>query len=455
MIRSLFLLIAYVALVGLGLAAPFVFTLGYIWVDLFTPQSIAYFFLNQFPCALVMGVAALGSYILVDRRSPPRLPLSCVLTLALAIWCTVTLLWAVVPDPAWDKWSWAFKTVVFSAFIPFVIRSRIQIEAFLLVYVFSLAGNLVPYGIKTAISGSGYGRNLGLVAGNSGLSEGALLATAAVSVIPIAIYAARHSLLLPKHPLTKALMLLVVVVAVFTTVGTYERTGLVGLAVFGVAFFIKSKRKILTACFGIALALGFAYHSSSAWDKRMQTIGAYDEENSALGRLLVWQWTLNYTLDHPLGGGFEAYRIDRIEFPDNNKTAFGIAFHSMYFEMLGEQGWIGLTLYLAIIAISFVQLWRVERYARRIPDLAWCADLASSLLVMLAVLVTCGAFIAVAYRGMNFYTFAISTSLSEYVRRVQQAGRTTGRDLRWRSPGGAPALPASLRPALSPPTRSY
>jgi len=453
LIRSIYLLLVYLSLVGLGCVAPFVFTLGYIWVDLFSPQSVAYIILSQIPCALIMGVAAFGSYITMDRRWPPRLTASCILMLMLAFWCTVTLLWAEVPDAAWAKWNWAFKTVLFSAFIPFVIRSRVQIEAFLLVYVFSLAGNLLPFGLKTMISGGGYGRDLGLVAGNSGLGEGGLLATAAVSMVPIALYAMNHSILLPKTQLTKLMLIGLSVVALFATIGTYERTGLVGILVLGVGYFIKSKRKILTACVGAVALLGLIYHTSSAWDQRMDTIKSYDQETSALTRLLVWQWTFNYSMSHPLGGGFENYRIDRIEYPDG-AVVFGRAFHSLYFEMLGEQGWVGLTIYLSLIAVSALQLRRAKRYAKDIPELAWCADLADSLLLMLAILMICGAFIAVSYRGMNLYTFAVCTCLGEYVRRVQQAGRSTAPGLPWRgqAAGGIAALPAGgRRPgALSP-----
>ena len=71
MLRSLFLTLVYLSFICLGVAAPFVLTLGYVWVDTFQPQAVAYIILNQIPVALIMGVAALASYFLMDRRSPP------------------------------------------------------------------------------------------------------------------------------------------------------------------------------------------------------------------------------------------------------------------------------------------------------------------------------------------------------------------------------------------------
>ena len=173
--------------VGLGFSAPFVATLGYVWVDTFRPQEVAYILLNQLPVALIMGVVALGSYFLLDRARRPGCRMETGLQAAMAIWVTLTLFWAEVPEAAWDKWDWAFKTLLFATFVPFVIRSRVQIEAFAQIYVLSLAANFVPFGVKTLISGGGYGMNLGLQQGNSGLAEGGLLSTVCLMAVPLAI----------------------------------------------------------------------------------------------------------------------------------------------------------------------------------------------------------------------------------------------------------------------------
>ena len=72
-------------------------TLGYVWVDTFTPQNVAYIVLNQMPVAMIMGVVALGSYLLFDRRSPPPLSAETMLMIAMTIWVNLTMVWAVAP----------------------------------------------------------------------------------------------------------------------------------------------------------------------------------------------------------------------------------------------------------------------------------------------------------------------------------------------------------------------
>src|SRR5208282_92790 len=107
-LRDLYVAGIYAAFFVIGPTAPFVFSLGYLWVDTFYPQYVSPL-VSQIPTSLVMGMAAIGSYILLDRRSPPRFSFHTGLTLVFAAWVTLTLTWAEVPDSAWEKWNWAFK----------------------------------------------------------------------------------------------------------------------------------------------------------------------------------------------------------------------------------------------------------------------------------------------------------------------------------------------------------
>src|SRR5580765_8096194 len=149
MLRTLFLIGCYLAIFGLGAVAPFAFTLGSEWVDLLRPASIVYGVAQDIPLALLIGVAAIVGYFLFDRRDPPNIGVLTVLIGLLAVWVTLTTTWAVQPLQAWVKWDATLKTLLFALFIPFVIRSRAQIEAFAQVYIFGVAANAVTFGAKT------------------------------------------------------------------------------------------------------------------------------------------------------------------------------------------------------------------------------------------------------------------------------------------------------------------
>ena len=189
--------LVYAAMAFGGLAAPFVASLGYVWVDSFYPQYVGRYVLGGFPVAAVMGVTALLTYILLDRRAPPRIGAMLLLTGCMAIWMTLSLTWSVAPSNAAHKWDWASKTVLFAGFIPFVFRSRVQIEALLQVHILGSAMHLLAVGIKSFLTGGGYGMNLTLLPDDVGLSESSAMATMAIAFVPLLLFLRKHTVLIP------------------------------------------------------------------------------------------------------------------------------------------------------------------------------------------------------------------------------------------------------------------
>lgn len=419
MLRSLFLTLMYLSFLGVGMVAPFILTLGYVWVDTFRPQDVSWEILDQLPVAMIMGVAALAGYCLMDRRSPPQFTLATLLTLMLGCWITATMYWAEAPLAGWSKWDWAFKSVMFSAFIPLVIRTRVQIEAFVQVYVFALAANFIPYAIKVLISGGGYGVNLGLMAGNANLAEGELLSTVVLMAIPLALHLGRHTQLLPRTRLVKLGYTALAGCALVTALGTYERSALVALVALGGYMLLRSRRKMVFGLCVALIAVVIAALMSTEWIDRISTLNDPTADSSALIRLLTWEWTLKYVVANPFGGGFNCFVVNRIELPSGH-VYFGRAFQSIYFEMLGQHGWVGLGLFLAVVTRTFVGLRQLERRTRDIAHLAWCADMSDALQAGMVVFLTAGAFVDIAFQPELWYFIAMFVSLSEYVRRVEQ-----------------------------------
>lgn len=420
MIRSLLLFFTFVSFLAGGFAAPFIFSLGYVWVDGFRPQEVSYSILTELPVSMIMAVAAIGSYVISDRRFPPRPSAHLVLTLLFAVWVTLTATWAEVPDAAWVKWDWAIKTILFSAFIPYIFRSTIQIEAFVLMWMLALSANTLPVGAKTILSGGGYGHALGLVAGNSGFAEGSTLAAISLMMVPAFVFLRRHGRIIPRSFLTSLGYMAAIALSVAAAVGTYERTALVGAVVMGGQLWWHARRKLFFGVIAALTVLAVGGITSQRWIERMSSVQSFDTESSALGRILVWKWTFDYAVHHPLGGGFDVYRIDRIRYPTEppDSPPHTIAFHSVYFEVLGEQGWIGMGLFLSLIVTTLLTLRRVAKQTRHRPDMVWSLGLARALQGALLTLVFCGAFIGVAFQPMFYFLFATAVSLREYTRRA-------------------------------------
>ena len=441
-LSDIYVALIYAAFLVIGLTTPFALTLGYLWVDTSYPQFISTL-VAMIPSSLVMGIAAMVVYVVADRRSPPRFSIHTALAVLLGAWVTLTLTWAEVPEEAWHKWDWAFKTIVFCVFLTLVLRSRVQLEAFVQVLLFSASMHMISVGLKTILSGSGYGRHLDIIDSDAGLFESSYLAAVSVALIPVILYLRKHSMLIPKSRFRDIGYLGMIGIAIFSAMGTYARTALVGFLVVGVFLWLQSRRKVLFAVCAGVLALGVLARTADTWGDRIETTEDYDTDGSALGRILVWEWTINYSFTHPLGGGFQAYLIDHIEFPGPNGqqglVVYGKAFHNMFIEMLGEQGYPGLAIYAAMMLLSLSYMWKVRRRTRGLPHLEWAHDLSGTLMTSLLTLMACGCFIGIAYQAVVWYLMTLPVCLHAHLQRVEQLEKGADRPLPWIT-GPVPAI---------------
>jgi probable O-glycosylation ligase (exosortase A-associated) len=453
-LRSLFVLVIYFAILGLGIGSSYLLTLGYLWTDMFRPNNVIYPGYRFVPVAFLMALAAVASYMIFDRRSPPRISAHLFLTIAFAGWITMTTLWAVSPDAAWEKWDWAFNTVAFSVFVPFVIRSKNQIEGFLQVMVFSIMADLIPFGVKTLVTGGGYGRIYGLINGQFFLGQGETLAAACFMILPIILFLMKHSIIIPRTTYTRLGYIGVIALAVITAIGTHERTALVAMVVFAAHTWWTSKRKLLWVSLIALAGVAIVITAPASWTERMSTVSvsAKPKDDSAQVRIRVWAWTLNFVGQNPQGGGFDAYRINAILIPEPQsgggpKIQYGRAFHSSYFEVLGEHGWVGLSLFMALVTVSFRYLAQARRAARTNPNLQWVGDLSYALQSALLVMLACGLVIGIAFQPFFYYLFALSFCLREYMRRVENRAFDTGVAIPRPALGPVAAFPVTQRSA--------
>jgi putative inorganic carbon (HCO3(-)) transporter len=414
--RDLFLLLILTAYAGLGLVAPFAAGLGYIWVDFLAPQQLGFGLLAELPIAMLIGAWTFLLYFALDRRNAPRISGTLILLAIFGAWVTLTTTWALVPEFAWVKWDRSVKMIAFAIFVPFLFRTRAQIEAMLLTLLFATFGTVLAFGVKVAISGGGYGMQLGLFQENSLLGEGSTLAATALAAVPIALGFARGSMILPWRWVAPCLAYVYSALAVVTALGGYTRTGLVALITLFALFWWRARRKIVFGALIIALIAVGISTSSERWTARMATIPEYGDDVSALSRIGVWKWTLGFVAENPLGGGFDAYRINRAVLPIENQPGQVIeiqsrAFHSSYFEVLGEHGIPGLALYLALLAAMFLNLRTAARSG------GWMAGLAVGIAQAALIYMVSGLFVGLAFQPFLYYLTGASVALRELQRR--------------------------------------
>jgi putative inorganic carbon (hco3(-)) transporter len=127
----------------------------------------------------------------------------------------------------------------------------------------------------------------------------------------------------------------------------------------------------------------------------------------------VWMWTLNYVSTHPFGGSFDVFRINEMTMTLADGSLLAVeakAFHSIYFEILGETGIPGFLLFMAIVLRVRSYFVKAKKAVLK-PDDAWLNDAGMYLLFTLYVYLAGGAFIGVGFQSYFYYLAALSVAL--------------------------------------------
>ncbi|KQS01783.1 polymerase [Sphingomonas sp. Leaf357] len=435
--RDLVFVAFLAAFFACGFKRPFIFVLSYVYIDIVSPQRLTYVLLNSVPISLIAVGLAVGGWVLTDKKADSRVAPRQLLIVLLLVYCYITTLTADFPVEARDKWDWVWKALAFAAFLPLTLRTRLRIESLLLFMILAASSIIMVGGIKTIASGGGgYGQLDLMVANNSGLYEGSTISTVAIAIIPLILWFSRYGTVFPPDWKVKSFCYGLVFACLLIPVGTSTRTGLLCIGLLAVLMFRDTKRKLLylgvLAMAGV-VAVPFL---PSTFTNRMNTIQTYKGDESASTRLAVWKWTWEYAQDHPLGGGFEMYRqnqirydTDMLERGDDGQQRMvhkvlvdkARAFHSAYFETLGEQGFPGLIMWLMINVIGLFRMEVIRRRYRR-PDEGkeWVAPLAGALQAAQLCYLLGATFIAIAFQPFIYMLLGAQIGLDTYLARKRK-----------------------------------
>lgn len=368
----------------------------WVWISVMNPHSQGWGFAREFPFAAIIAATTLLAMVLSQQKF--RFPVSAVsLTFVAFIgWMCVSSLFALHPDQINEQWIKVLKITGMTVVVLMLVSERRHVEWMIWTIVVSIGYYGVKGGIFTLRSGGNF-----RVWGPAGtfIDDNNAIALALIMVIPLMYYL--QSLLHNKyarHAFTAAMLL-----CGLASLGSYSRGAAIAMAAMIVFFWLKSNNRML-----IGLLLAFTVPVAvlmmpSQWHERIDTINTYEEDDSAMGRINAWHMATNLALDRPLvGGGFEIY--DPEVFQKYAPVPADVhAAHSIYFQILGEHGFVGLVLYLALGILSWRNGSAIVRLARPHPELAWSARLARMVQVSLLGFSVGGAFLSLAYFDVPYY----------------------------------------------------
>lgn len=395
---ALFLLAGLIA----TLRKPWLGAILWIIVSVLNPHLLGFKMATQPVAAAVAGTTVFAALIRrADFSIPWRAPL--IWFAMFTVWMCITYLASGNLEENYIMWSKVMKI----NFMLFVVYGLIVVRKQIDYVIWAIAASLCYYGVKggiftiaTAGAHRVWGPENTFIGGNNEL------ALALIICIPLLWYL-RHTV--QQRWLQWGLIASMVLCAV-SALGSHSRGALLALVTMTIFFWVRSKDKLRIGVTVMLLAPVLLGVMSQEWEARMATIQTYEEDQSAMGRINAWWMAFNLAKNNVFGGSFEtatpaffalyAPNPDFIQGP-----------HSIYFQVLGQHGFIGVFIYLAMWVATWKACNRIRSMTKGIAEKQDTHLLASMIQVSLAGFAVGGAFLGLAYFDVPYFLMAVVVRL--------------------------------------------
>jgi probable O-glycosylation ligase (exosortase A-associated) len=423
--RGLVLVIVYFsALPFIFLSGPFWGILMWYWIALMNPERAIWnsVFLAV-PYSYIVAVATLLSWLLSQRE--PKFPpfnKTSVLLVALAFWVSITSIFGTGP-PAdiYFNWQLAEKMLLMTFVAYALTTTRSRLDQLILVCTLSIAFWGIKGGLFSLRTGGRF-----QVYGPTGTMTGDNndLGVALTMILPMMFYLwGRY-----RQPFLKWPILAMIGLTFLGDIFTYSRGALVALLAMAGMLWWRSQQKLAMAALVAVAALGMWSFAPPEWFARMGTIDTFQQDTSAETRLYLWRLSWAMALKRPITGAgfhwsFDPRSVNRMLSDSGLPPLWRPrAPHSNWFQMLGDHGFVGLAIFIAIlISTALDARWLVQR-SRGDPDLAWANTLGRVIEASLIGYCAGGSFATQAmYDG--FYAVVIIAAAARHIVAAEIATR--------------------------------
>jgi probable O-glycosylation ligase (exosortase A-associated) len=384
-------------------------TLMWTWLAFMSPNRLTWGFAASMPFSLLVGAATLTGTLFFKERRP--LPREAGLAILLALWALfVVSTWgAEQPGLAWPELERVSKILLMTFLTILLFQDRARLRQLLMVTALSIGF----YGFKGGLWGLATGGSTGKVLGPEGtfIGDPNGIALALNMVLPIVLALARDE----QRRWLRTVLYATFFLSIVSILLTFSRSGFLGLVVVLLAIMPTSRWKLLVLPASVVGVIGLTSFLPQQWFDRMNTIAQYESDGSAMQRLNSWYVAWRLALDAPFtGGGFWASSQAAYTRYLPGETAFNT--HSIYFRILGEQGFTGLILFVALMVCTLLSAQQIRRAATRRPDVAWLGNYAVMLRASLLGYLVDGAFHVHAYFDLMYLIVAVVIIMKQLLR---------------------------------------
>jgi probable O-glycosylation ligase (exosortase A-associated) len=377
---------------------PWIGILEWIWFGVMGPHTLVWGFAYQYPFAQLIAAATLAGIPFARDRKPLPRTRETYIVLTQILLFTITTVFAMYPDDAWEQWTKVSKTLLFTVLAFIFLQDRTRIRYLALVLALSIGFFGLKGGLWVLMTG---GTNQVLAPDGSSLAGNNALGLGIAMALPFLFFLARDE----ARGWLRLLLRVMFVMSIPAALFTYSRGALLAVVTVLWLIAVKTKRKYSTALvFGVVgvLILNFA---PPQWFQRTETIVHYEGDGSAMGRLMLWGVAFRFALDHPLlGGGY--YVTAREEITHQYGGHSGAVPHSIWFSTLSEHGLPGLILFVALMLCCVMTLRRLRKPRDGHEPAQWIVTYSHMAEISIAGYAVAGTFLNLAYLDVYYAVVA-------------------------------------------------
>ncbi len=378
---------------------PYIGALAWVVFGVMYPHRLAYGAAHHFPFSQVIAILTLlGLFLTKDHRELKGGAAGVVLTIFFG-WTLIANTFAFHPADAWAYVDRVFKVILMTFVLLLLIHTREQIIALVWCLVISIGFYGFKGGIFVLATGGSF-MVLGPI--NSAMSGNNSLGTGTVIILPLIYFL----LLVTKNRWVRLGLMIALPLCAISVLGSYSRGALLAVFATGILLWMRGRNKLLLGALAVAFVLVAIPFMPEHWTARMNTIKTYEEDLSAMQRIWAWETAYNIAVGRfPLAGGFEFQSMATSALYSPNPNFFHVA-HSIYFQVLGSLGFIGLSLYLRFWVLAWRQGSWLRKRCRDHADIKWAFQLGSMAQCALLAFFVGGAFLDIAFWDLPFYLWA-------------------------------------------------
>ena len=186
--------------------------------------------------------------------------------------------------------------------------------------------------------------------------------------------------------------------------GSHSRGAALAIAAMTVLLWVRTRHKFRVGLMAVAVAAVAFSMLPERWFERMETIRTYETDLSAIGRITAWETATRLAVSRPIGGGFEFHTQEAYaKYGPPGAESYSLAMHSIWFQVLGEHGFVGLGLFVLFWFLVWRRASALIRASRDSPSHAWAGDLGRMVQVSLVGYLVGGSFLNLAYWDVPYY----------------------------------------------------